>query len=68
MQAIGSLREVELELIDIAPAPILAGFKRPDDGMLCGVEVFGGMLVFRRVAASHVPTGEAQPQVDPSVS
>jgi hypothetical protein len=30
--------------------------------------VFRRVLVFRRIAAAHVPAGKAEPQVDPLVS
>jgi hypothetical protein len=39
--------EIELQLIDKAPAPIFSRFKRSHDGMFCPVEVFGGVLVLR---------------------
>jgi hypothetical protein len=36
--------------------------------MLGFVEVFGGVLILGRVATTHLPTNEAQTQVDPRVS
>src|SRR5579872_7073866 len=36
--------------------------------MLGLVEVFGGMLVLRRIAAAHVPAAETFPQMDPGVA
>lgn len=32
------------------------------------VEVLGGMLILRRVAASDVPALQAQPQVNPGIA
>ena len=63
-----TLGKVELQLIDVTPAPILSGLKRSHDGMLYGVKMFGRVLVLRRIAAPYMPTAEANPQVDPRVS
>jgi hypothetical protein len=35
--------------------------------VLAVVEVLGGVLVLRRIAAADVAAGEAEPQVDPGV-
>lgn len=35
--------------------------------MACGVEVFGGVLVFGRVAAANMPTDQADAQVYPRI-
>ena len=51
-------------LIHVAPAPILAGLEGPDHGMVSAVKVLGGMTVRRRIEASHVSAGEAQPQME----
>jgi hypothetical protein len=32
------------------------------------MKMLGGVLVFRRVAASHVTAGETEPQVYPAIS
>src|SRR5260370_7716837 len=63
----GHSSEVKFDLIDIAPAPILAGLERFDDGVLGGMEMLGGVLIFGRIAAPHVPAGEAQAQGYPLV-
>jgi hypothetical protein len=60
--------EIQLNLVDIAPAPAFAGFEGAHDGMLCSVEMFGRVFVFRRVAAADVATLKAQPQMNPSVA
>jgi hypothetical protein len=36
--------------------------------MLNLMEMLGGVLVLRRIAASHVPASQAKPQVDPFVA
>lgn len=36
--------------------------------MMCGVEVFGRMSIFRRIAASDVAADEAFAQVNPGVA
>src|SRR5438105_505530 len=61
----GSERKVQHHLVDVAPSPVFSRLKRSDNGMVAVVKVLGGMLVGRRVAASHVPAGHAQAQVDP---
>jgi len=58
----------EHKLVDIAPHPVLTGFKRADDGMLGGMEVFCGVLVLRGIAAPHVATGETEAEVDPRIA
>src|SRR6266540_2917829 len=52
-------------LVDIAPAPVLAGLERLHDGVPVGVRVPAGVPVRRGVAAANVPAGQAQPQVYP---
>lgn len=59
--------KIQFELIDVAPAPILAGLKRLDDRMRGVMKVLGGVLVFRRIAAANVSALQAQSQVDPTV-
>jgi len=60
--------EVDLNLIDKAPAPILTRLDRLHDRMLRLMEMLGGMLVFRRIAAAHVAAGAAKAQMDPRVA
>jgi hypothetical protein len=36
--------------------------------MLCSVEMFCGMFVFRRVAAAYLPTRETHAQVNPRIA
>src|SRR6476659_2626744 len=57
--------EDECDLVDIAPAPILAGFDRADDRVRCRVMVRSRMTIRGIVAAADVPTGEADPEVQP---
>src|SRR3954464_15741401 len=54
-----------LELVHVAPAPVFAGVERLNDGVLGGVEMFGGVAVGRAVAASHVTADKTQAKVDP---
>src|ERR1022692_1938808 len=60
--------EVQLHLVDVTPAPVFARLERAHDGMVGLVEVFGGVFVLGRIAATHVSATEAQPQVNPSVA
>jgi hypothetical protein len=36
--------------------------------MARGMKVFGGVLALRLVAAAHVPAGDTQAQVDPTIA
>ena len=40
------LGELQLDLIDVAPAPGLAGLERLHDRMLGAMEMLGGVFVF----------------------
>ena len=55
-----------LQLIHVAPHPALSGLDRADQRMSDVVEVFGGVLVLRRIAAAYVAADQAQAQMDPS--
>src|ERR1700733_7754296 len=56
------------QLIDVAPAPVLARLERGDDWVARGVEVLGGMPVLGIIAAADVAAGPAQAQVHPGVA
>src|SRR5439155_17763775 len=55
-------------LIDIAPQPVLSRFIRSDQRVPGGVEMLGGVLVLRLVAAADMAAAEAQPEMDPWVT
>jgi hypothetical protein len=57
--------EDERDLVEVAPAPVLAGLERADDRMRCGVMVGGCMAVGGLVAAADVTAGEADPRMEP---
>jgi len=59
---------IEVDLVFVAPAPVLAGFERPDDRMASVAEMGGGVLVLGIIAAAHVAAGHAEPQMDPAAS
>jgi hypothetical protein len=59
---------VEKDFVHIAPAPILAGLERLDQGVLGLVEVFRGVFVFRRIATADVPAYQAFPKMDPGIA
>jgi len=61
----GPLACVEVDLIDIAPAPVLARLKRSDDRVTGAPEMSGGVLVRRAVAAAHVAANHAESEVNP---
>ena len=64
----GHSSEIKFYLIDIAPAPILSWFVRFNDRMLGRMKMLGRMFVLRRIAATHMPAGHAQSQVDPNIT
>jgi hypothetical protein len=55
------------ELVWIAPAPLLARLKGPDNGVSRRLIMLGGVLVFRRIAAANMPAGQAQAEMYPLV-
>src|SRR5215472_8972384 len=57
--------KVEHHLVDEAPAPAFAGLERAHHRMMGVLEVFGGVPVGRRIAATDVTAGQAEAQVDP---
>jgi hypothetical protein len=64
----GRSGKVQFQVVDVAPAPSLAGLERLHDRVLSAVEVLGGVFVFRRVAATDMAALQAQPQVHPAVT
>jgi hypothetical protein len=54
--------------VDVTPAPIFARLERSHDGVFCLFEVFGGVLVFRGIAAADVAANFAEAQMNPRVS
>jgi hypothetical protein len=57
-----------LHFIDIAPHPRLSRLNRANQGMMNVVEMFGGVLVLRRVATSNVSARQAHPEMHPRVT
>lgn len=58
----------EHKFVDVAPHPIFARLLRTDHGMFCGVKMFRGVFVLRRIAAAYVAASQAQAQMDPTVA
>jgi hypothetical protein len=58
---------IKHDFIDVAPFPILARLRRTHDGVLRRMEVFGGMLILRGIAATDVAAPQAHAQMDPRV-
>jgi len=61
-------RQIEHDLIHVAPSPILARLIRAHDGMLRRMKMLGGVAILGRITATHVPAFQAQPQMHPGVS
>src|SRR4051812_47175332 len=64
----GQSSKVKLYLVGITPAPVLAWFERPDDGVGGRVEMFCRVLVFGRITPPDVSAYHAQAQVNPPVA
>jgi hypothetical protein len=60
------LREIQLYLIHITPAPLLSRLNRPHDRMLCRMKVLRRMFIRRRIATPNMPADHAHPQMDPA--
>ena len=61
-------RQIEQDLIDIAPAPSLGWIVTLDDRMFRRMKMPGGVLVGRIVAAADVTAGAADPQMQPNTA
>ena len=55
----------ERNLVDVAPAPVLAGLERTNDRVRRGVVVRGRVPVGGVVAAADMPAGQADPEMQP---
>src|SRR5712692_7220576 len=62
----GRAQRLEELLVFATPAPFLFRLERAHDRMARGMEVLGGVLVGRLVAAAHVTTLQADAQVHPA--
>jgi len=63
-----SRRLLEHDLVDIAPAPVFTGLEGLNNRMATRVEMFGSVLIFRRIAAANMPADKALTQVYPCVA
>jgi hypothetical protein len=52
-------KRLHIFLIDIAPLPILARFKRLDNRMVGSLKVLGCVLVFGAIAAANMAASKA---------
>src|SRR6202035_5834390 len=59
------VRQIEQNFIHVTPAPAFGRIVAFDDGMSGGVEMLGGMLVGRIVAAADMTAAAADPQMQP---
>jgi hypothetical protein len=57
-----------LDLVHVTPDPAFSRLDGADQRMLRFMEVLGGMLVLRRVAAANMAAYETQTQVNPRVA
>src|SRR5258705_5536129 len=63
-----SVRQIEQHFVDIAPAPAFRRIVAFDHGMAGGMEMRGGVLVWRIVAAADMAAAAADPQMQPLAS
>src|SRR5437763_13002942 len=59
---------LEHNLIDVTPDPVLSRLEGLNDRMVGRVEMPGGVLILRIVAATDMSTRETEAQVDPGIS
>ncbi|GAC1377964.1 MAG: hypothetical protein NVS4B7_00090 [Ktedonobacteraceae bacterium] len=52
------LSELEHDLVNITPTPICSCLKGLNKRMVGGMEMFGGVLIFRGVTATNVATNQ----------
>jgi hypothetical protein len=62
-----SVSKIEEELVDVTPPPVLTRLEGLNDGMIGRVEMLGGMLILRIVAAADMSTDETDTQMHPGV-
>src|SRR6266545_413547 len=62
------LLELQHELVDVAPTPVLPGLEGSHDRVLGRTEMPGCMLVLRIVAAPDMPAGSTQTKMHPCVA
>jgi len=63
-----AVRQVEIDLVDIAPAPSFGRVVALDNRMRCFVEMLGGMAIWGIVAAADMTAGAADSQMHPPAS
>jgi hypothetical protein len=51
-----TIMRLEHHLINIAPAPVLTGLERLDNGMLGGMKMLRGMRILGRITAANMTT------------
>ena len=63
-----AVRKLEEELVRVTPSPVLIRLEGLNDRVVGGVEMLGGMLILRIVAAADMPAFKADSQVYPGVA
>jgi hypothetical protein len=62
------VRKVEHDLVDVTPTPPFRRIIALDNRVIGGAKMLGGVFVWRLVAATHMTTGAADPQMQPGVT
>jgi hypothetical protein len=60
--------KVQPELVSVTPSPVLIWLEGLNDRVVGRVEMLGGMLILRIVAAADMPAFKADAQVYPGVT
>jgi hypothetical protein len=61
----GRVRQLDFDIVDVAPSPTFRRIVAFDDRMLCTMIMGAGMSVRRVVAATDMPACTAQTKVHP---
>ena len=67
-KTVGLAAKVERDFIQVTPSPVFIGLEGAHDGVLSGMEVFGGVFIFGRVTAANVTALKAEAEVYPAVA
>ena len=63
-----SLRQRQLHLVDVAPAPVFSWLEGAHDGVFRLMEMFGGVFIFGGIAAADVAALQTEPKMNPGVA
>jgi hypothetical protein len=59
--------KLEHYLVNVTPTPVFIRLEGLDNRVVCRVEMLGGVLILRRIAAADMPAFETESQVYPRI-